>query len=374
MFGGPEKEGRIRTEGLIEACNAMEYTCMNLAFREFNIGVDYFEEMRKKSDFPFISANWVYRESGEPVAEPYVVKKLKGTGAMGFGGVSIGFVGLNRSNSGADFLTPDGRHIVVKDPVETAGEIVPELKNKCDVIIVLARMSYSDVTSLVKEVNGIDFVLTAWGARTSSNFRNLQGTKVAFSGHEGKHLNELRLYFEGSKLQRSYLESHNLGDDIPDDKKLKIIQDSYLRKIENLEAGVSGEEEGSDQTSASSGSSVFATSKACKDCHQQEYKTWKSNSHSKAFESLEKAKQTFNSSCLDCHTLGYKQKGGFLNPDSTPGLKNVQCENCHGAGKKHIKNPEADYAKDPTVGCELCHNETQDPNFDFKKDWNRIKH
>lgn len=95
----------------------------------------------------------------------------------------------------------------------------------------------------------------------------------------------------------------------------------------------------------------YTGSRACRTCHLREYRSWQETAHANAFELLApgarpEAKEKVNlqpgvdyranEACLPCHTVGYKEPGGFVSLEETPELVGVGCENCHGAGGDYI--------------------------------------
>ena len=67
-------------------------------------------------------------------------------------------------------------------------------------------------------------------------------------------------------------------------------------------------------------------------------------------------------------------------------MKGVQCEECHGPGERHLNNPEA-RGHEYIVGlgaecqscvveqiCRRCHSLKFDPDFDFDKQINIVRH
>jgi hypothetical protein len=109
---------------------------------------------------------------------------------------------------------------------------------------------------------------------------------------------------------------------------------------------------------------------ACTPCHADKVTGWKTTPHAKAFEVLKtqgEEKQQ-NPGCMQCHVVGYDKDGGFIDMELTPELRDVQCESCHGPGRKHAEsmNPEAILGKPEEAACRTCHTEGQDKSFDFK--------
>ncbi len=373
MFGNNDDEGHLRTDAMIEGMNKMNYTAQNIALKEIYSSVGYFEKMKSKSNFPYISANWVYKDTGKPIAEPYIIKEYYSSSFLGIktSTKSIGFIGLNRKNSGASFKTKDGREIVVEDPQTAARRLIPELRRKCEIVVALARMDLNEATTLIDNVPGIDVLLISYGARTSRKVEKRGSTFYAFTGKQGKWLGELRLYLdkEMEKIRKASLSMHFLGEDQTDDKDQKVIQDNYMLRLKKLKK----EQVGNSDENVKKISNTFATSEACKKCHSKEYAIWKETPHATAFNSLEKNKQHFNKACIGCHSLGYNRPDGFMNNETTPTLTNVQCENCHGPLSEHVSKPGLKPRADAT-GCKKCHNTKQSPNFNYEKYWEKIKH
>jgi hypothetical protein len=122
--------------------------------------------------------------------------------------------------------------------------------------------------------------------------------------------------------------------------------------------------------------SPFAGAQACAGCHPQEYKIWKSSSHSHAHETLKNKNRHTNSNCISCHVVGWDKKGGFVDEKHSKHLKGVQCENCHGPRKDHIKSPQRPkmVTKNKYYTCKQCHNSTHSSQFNLNSYWKKIAH
>ncbi len=118
---------------------------------------------------------------------------------------------------------------------------------------------------------------------------------------------------------------------------------------------------------------TYVGSKACADCHEDEYNTFiKYSPKVHSFESVMKLKKDLSAeeftSCLKCHTTGYGQPGGFKSVEKTPQLKEVGCEVCHGPGSKHCESEDpSDISMASSFRqCEVCHTKAISEEFDFK--------
>lgn len=118
--------------------------------------------------------------------------------------------------------------------------------------------------------------------------------------------------------------------------------------------------------------SDYVGSKACADCHEEEYQKFQKHSKkAKSWESIEimssDLKDEEERQCYECHTTGYG-KGGFVSIEETPHLSDVGCETCHGPGAEHADMGDPEYiTRTPEVkDCETCHNSSRVEDFNFK--------
>ena len=113
----------------------------------------------------------------------------------------------------------------------------------------------------------------------------------------------------------------------------------------------------------------YSGSKVCAGCHENLGAGWQQSRHARAFESLKKSGQESIFGCVRCHVTGYEQSGGFIDQELTPDLAGVQCEECHGPGRRHTAAPgKGTIVSTPGIEtCRRCHTKGQDPNFDYTK-------
>jgi hypothetical protein len=118
----------------------------------------------------------------------------------------------------------------------------------------------------------------------------------------------------------------------------------------------------------------YAGWKTCAGCHDGIAAKWQTSRHAKAFDSLKKTNQQNLPKCVACHVTGYEQPDGFIDDEITPELAAVQCEACHGQGKKHAAGAgkKAIRTAPPVEVCRRCHTSAQDPNFDYRKKSQKI--
>ncbi len=97
----------------------------------------------------------------------------------------------------------------------------------------------------------------------------------------------------------------------------------------------------------------------CKNCHAEHVKTYSEWKYSRNFRILEMRGRDRDPECLPCHTTGYGKPGGFVDIETTPDMKNVQCETCHGPASLHVDAPTVEEHQMtltiPKNVCTTCH-------------------
>ncbi len=117
---------------VISAMNFMGYDAMVLGNHEFNFGLDLIKSLEKQSDFPFLSANVDYRESGEDFVKTHTI--------INCGGVRVGIIGLTTPNV-PRWVGNLVKDLNFHDLGETAYRYVSEIRDKVDIIMVMAHAS-----------------------------------------------------------------------------------------------------------------------------------------------------------------------------------------------------------------------------------------
>lgn len=120
---------------------------------------------------------------------------------------------------------------------------------------------------------------------------------------------------------------------------------------------------------------VFVGSARCEECHEEAYAFWKKTKHAVAWATLEDANKHFDLTCIGCHTIGYKQPGGFCRIADVANLKDVGCEMCHGPGSVHVEDSDASsiqLATTESTCTSLCHVPDHSDQFDYSTYLKRV--
>lgn len=120
---------------------------------------------------------------------------------------------------------------------------------------------------------------------------------------------------------------------------------------------------------AKPGEATYVGVEACAKCHAGAKDVWSKTAHAHAYKTLADGFKEYNLDCVSCHVTGYEKPGGSTVTVNEP-LRDVQCEECHGAGSKHAASPATKgliVKAPPPEGCvSACHHPPHVEGFDPK--------
>lgn len=117
------------------------------------------------------------------------------------------------------------------------------------------------------------------------------------------------------------------------------------------------------------GEAHYVGAEACRGCHFEAAEFWEETSHAAAWETLEDYGKQYDLDCVSCHVTGYDEPGGSTLAHNE-GLRDVQCEVCHGPGSLHVdaQGDEDTFSvarTPPEELCVACHNEEHSDTFAY---------
>ena len=121
---------------------------------------------------------------------------------------------------------------------------------------------------------------------------------------------------------------------------------------------------------AEPGRAFYVGDDKCTSCHKAAARFWKGTVHAQAWKTLVEVGKEAHDDCVSCHVTGYGEVGGS-SLGFVKGLKDVQCEVCHGPGSIHVEKkgketPFAGRTKTPESVCVHCHNEKHSDTFKYE--------
>jgi hypothetical protein len=341
---------------LMDAMKVLQVDAVGMSERELRFGAGYLRAQLKRTQLPLVCANLYDKKTGKLMLPPYVLKQV--------GTVKVGIFGLM---SNALDLGPSRDSLRVEEPSAVAKRTVDELHKKgATIVVLLSQLGKVEGEDLVTAVDGIDAVILGKGVPLLQKGRLIKSTVACYGGEQGQYIGRTLLTLDPRrKLATGENETFILGPEVPERKEMaalvKGFNDSFNEKLQKLQK----EKAVKDAEKAAKGAPEhYLGGEVCARCHPAEADQWKTTKHAKAWETLVAAKQDTVSSCVGCHVVGFRQAGGFKDLASTPSLKGVQCESCHGMGSTHEAFSAAP-RKVTEQTCRVCHTKDSSPGFDF---------
>jgi hypothetical protein len=355
------------TRGLfhLEMQRKLAYDAVTLGHGDALLGADLVRALAEDPSLPIVSANLRDRERRRML--------FPATRVVEKGGLRIGITAVTAAPAGADSgLAAFGIESV--DPATALADVLPRLREDCDVTVVLARMTLAQAKALGDRFPGQIDVVALGGAdqvRDATGRENGDAVYATFSDR-GQGLGRARLALDAKKrVTAAVADEVLLFRDLPEPEE---IVDLVAVFQENLNELLKEESVRSVRGAASSDGSYFVGAKTCGDCHAQEHQIWAETRHASAFSTLVLAGSENLPECYRCHVTGSDDPVGYApGTKDAADLVDVQCEVCHGKGSHHSRDG-AYGASLAHNACAKCHDPHNSPDFDHEVYWLMIEH
>jgi 2',3'-cyclic-nucleotide 2'-phosphodiesterase (5'-nucleotidase family) len=163
---------------IISAYNVMDCRVLNIGTNDLAAGLDFILEMEKMANFPFISANTKDASTDKFLFKPYFILETHDQ--------KLGFVGITKGDNRV-------KEFVFSDPVEAAQKSIDEIKDKVDLVFLMANGDDKLEKQLTAEVTDIDFLIRSKTGSLQRNPRQEDGTTIIRIGKQGKYAGVLRI-------------------------------------------------------------------------------------------------------------------------------------------------------------------------------------
>ena len=354
-FKEPTRQGKLKAETLMKATKMMKYDSVALGERDLVYGSRFL----KSQSIPFVAGN--IELENFPLNKSRIKNFKNGLKVATLSVVDPDLFYLN-NHSGLKIPDPDQ---FVSREVSRIQESNPDL------IVLLTHMDRKKALKFLDK-KGVDIVINGHiNSETDTvDMKPFYKDDKIFvqSSPRGQKMGEIKISLDEKQKISFEHRMVRLDSSIKNDPEMVKLYEIYNEKIEAIFFESLAAKRNKDKAS------VFAGEAACKTCHSGAHEKWSASRHGRAYETLRKINKAFDPECLVCHVVGYNTPGGFISELDTPGLKNVQCEVCHGPGKEHISSPKPGFGMEAGNACKKCHVKNHSPRFNFTKYWPKIKH
>ncbi|MBL0060150.1 MAG: hypothetical protein IPP40_01280 [bacterium] len=216
----------------VAAHNYMGTNVVNVSERELALGMDAYEGAKKAANFKFVSAN--VRANGSLVGDEYTIESVKGARVA-----YVGLCGSKETMRIDSSKLPSG--VTVDDPMSIARRILPDLKDKADMILVLSTCGDQVDSVMAKEFPFITAIIGGRSFRANEDAPWLIGdTRVVRAQRDGRTIGRLDFVFgKDAKIAKVEAKRINMETTDPsDDGMLALIREKIPGFVDNPQDGV----------------------------------------------------------------------------------------------------------------------------------------
>jgi 2',3'-cyclic-nucleotide 2'-phosphodiesterase (5'-nucleotidase family) len=215
---GQDIADNSRGAAIVDVMNILGYDALAIGERELYLELPELLALAEEAEFSVLSANVVYRETGELVFEPYTVIDLDG--------LRVGIVGLTNANAFQITVanrTPGGisqtvqDRVEIADPTEALKAVLPEVAAKADLVMALSHLSVPVNQRLMADVPGLAAVVSGGSRQLLTDPAVVGETLMVQAGYDGEWLGWLSLdVTDGGGVARHENQIITLGPEIED--------------------------------------------------------------------------------------------------------------------------------------------------------------
>lgn len=215
---------KMRAELSLSAMNLMDYTAMNPGGSEFFFGTDFLKKASSDIVFPLVTSNLVYKDSRLPFGKKYIIKNE--------GRLKVAILGVMPVEAFKNIPDPESlKNMEIIPPEKALKNLLPEIRKKADLIILLSQCEFETTTSLVNNLNGIDIAISCGKAKLG--YEGNDGTTLVMqTDSRGKYLGFLQVTINNTaEILFSQNQLIKLDESVQADKAIsKIISDAFAGK------------------------------------------------------------------------------------------------------------------------------------------------
>ena len=380
FYGGSDVYNEPKSHFVAEMMSFFQYDAIAVGETDLGYGLAALKEDRDRYELNLVCANLYEKIDGD---RSRLKQPFPGYRIVSRAGLKIGFIGLLSPATKPGVKAMKGGEVealtyIIKDPTPMVAGLVRKVRKKCDVLVLLAHMERRELEQFLPDFPEVDIAVLGHSDRTQKTQEPYMiGTvPVYMAAHQGQYVGRLKITLDPDlkiadrKNKLYFLESSYVDEPVVAEL-VKAFQEDYKLIQKELYA--------KDMLQKSKRSPDHADTYlgvgSCLGCHEEAFEIYRQTTHARAYETLARQFRHRDSNCIGCHSVGYNQPGGFEGVriiGDVVDLVDVQCEACHGPGADH--NRDGSYLKLARQSCLNCHNEEQDPTFDYAEAWEKIAH
>ncbi len=218
---------------LNEIITEVGYSSFTLGNHEFDWGQEIIKSNMKATSVPYLAANVVYEDTGEPVeyVQPYTIEERAGL-KIGI----IGIIGRSQFTSITSTMVEDINFLSEENVIKDYSDILRSIY-KCDIVIVSMHAGTSAERTLIRSLGTVSSVSGAKYADavfTAHDHAEAVGTfgdtPYVNSGNNNQNLSHIGLIYENGEVTCSAIENistENVYQEYEEDSVTRELIDKY---------------------------------------------------------------------------------------------------------------------------------------------------
>jgi hypothetical protein len=365
----------------LETMAAMHYDASAIGMNELLFGSGWFQEATKGLGIPYVCSN--VAERGVRLAPASRIVQSEG-------GLRVAVVSVFEAPHGPGTLPQfeaNTTALSIADPVSSLARAVSEVRGHADLVIVIGRLEPGAIRRVVREVPGIDMILSnasgtsslvrAPGTPEAKSDQGFLGrTLVLYEDSRNYGLESVKLFLDASNRIASAGTTHHwLYEDVPDQPRIRAMLNRFYDRVGSRDSAQASVRP-LFANSAARMNGVYVGAAQCAGCHRMEFDQWKTTHHASAYKTLLDAHRHYQPRCVVCHVVGFRTRTGYKLGSPEQPLANVQCEVCHGPGGAHAAEPMGARMErtPPESTCLECHNPQHSDAFVYEEKIRLVRH
>ncbi|MHB8771255.1 MAG: bifunctional UDP-sugar hydrolase/5'-nucleotidase [Syntrophales bacterium] len=218
-------------ELLINAMEIMGYDALNLGGAEFHFGSEFLARARSRVSFPFVASNLFSGGNRPSWTREYIIKEV--------GGIQVAILGIVSPGELAQLPNQERvKDLRVIPPEIALARLLPEVRGKAELVILLSRLGAAQTRTLVQTVPGIDVAISS--GDDDAFFTLAPDDTVLQTGALGRRVGFLKISLdENGGLSVNENRNVSLGRSVPDNAKVarlvETFKENQAKQIADLE-------------------------------------------------------------------------------------------------------------------------------------------
>jgi 5'-nucleotidase/UDP-sugar diphosphatase len=214
-----------KAELLLTAMELMGYDALNLGGPELFLGIEFLEHTRShvSVSFPYIASNLLYSGSRLPWTREYVIKEV--------GGIRVAILGvLNPDGLAPPPIQEQAKGLEVIPPEAALNRLLPEVREKADLVILLSLFGAEKTRALVKAVKGVDVAISSGSDDLFFTEAAAESTVLLHTGYLGKTMGLVKIALDEKRAlsvsEKRYVPLDNF---VPGNRGIERLVENYKK-------------------------------------------------------------------------------------------------------------------------------------------------